>query len=57
MNMQAVLKGLHSADVANVETYIPDEDDKFGFVFRAMVGPMNGEGAYQTGCGLTGSSL
>jgi hypothetical protein len=42
--MQAVLKGLSSTDIADVETYLPDEEDNFGFVLRAMVGPMDGEG-------------
>jgi len=42
--MQAVLKGLFSDDIADLEKYVPPEDDKFGFILRAMVGPMNGEG-------------
>jgi hypothetical protein len=42
--MLAVLKGLHSTDIADVETYLPNEADNFGFVLRAMVGPMDGEG-------------
>jgi hypothetical protein len=25
--MQAVLKGLHSTDIADVETYLPDKED------------------------------
>jgi hypothetical protein len=37
--MQAVLKGLHSTDVADVETYQPEREDNFGLVLRAMVGP------------------
>lgn len=41
--MQAVLKGLHSMDL-EVETYLPDEEDNFGFVLRAMVGPLGEEG-------------
>lgn len=43
-NQQAVLKGLHSTDIANVETYQPHEGDNFGLVLRAMVGPMGVEG-------------
>ena len=43
--MQAALKGLYSTDIADVETYLPDEEDNFGFVLRAMVGPLDGEGA------------
>ena len=42
--MEAVLKGLHSADI-DVETYVPDEEDNFGFVLQAMVGPMDEQGA------------
>jgi hypothetical protein len=42
--MQAVLKGLLSIDIADLENYVPHEDDNFGFILRAMVGPMNGEG-------------
>jgi immunity protein 8 of polymorphic toxin system len=44
--MQAILKGLHSLDLAvgDVENYLPGEDDNFGFVLRAMVGPLDGEG-------------
>jgi Immunity protein 8 len=42
--MQAVLKRLHCTDIANVETYVPEEEDNFGFVLRAMVGPLNEEG-------------
>jgi hypothetical protein len=43
--MQAALKGLYSTDIADVETHLPDEEDNFGFVLRAMVGPLDGEGA------------
>ena len=50
--MQAVLKGLHSTDLLkvepcqllNVETYRPEIDDNFGFVLRAMIGPMGEPG-------------
>jgi len=41
--MQAVLKGLHSTDI-DIETYMPDKEDNFGFVLTAMVGPMDSEG-------------
>lgn len=40
--MQAVLKGLHSTDIADVESYQPEREDNFGFALRAMVG-MTGE--------------
>jgi hypothetical protein len=39
-NMQAALKALHSPDIANVESYQPEREDHFGFVLRAVVGPM-----------------
>lgn len=42
--MQPVLKSLHSTDIADVETYLPDEEDNFGFTLRAMIGLMNEEG-------------
>jgi hypothetical protein len=42
--MQAVLKGLHSIDIADLENFAPHEEDNFGFVLRAMLGPMNREG-------------
>jgi hypothetical protein len=42
--MQAVLKGLHSNDVADIEAYMPEEDDNFGFTLRAMIGPLGEEG-------------
>jgi Immunity protein 8 len=41
--MQAVLKSLRSTDI-EVENYLPDEEDSFGFTLRAMVGPMGGRG-------------
>ena len=33
-NMQAVLKGLHSIDIADLENYAPHEEDNFGFVLQ-----------------------
>ena len=42
--MQAALKGLHSPDIADVKTYLPDDEENFGFVLQAMVGPMDAEG-------------
>jgi hypothetical protein len=38
--MEAALKALHSPDIANVESYQPEREDHFGFVLRAVVGPM-----------------
>lgn len=42
--MQAVLKGLYSSDIADIEKYRPEEEDNFGFVLRALVGPMEQPG-------------
>jgi hypothetical protein len=42
--MHAALKGLYSTDVPDAETYLPNEEDNFGFVLRAMVGPLDGDG-------------
>jgi len=42
--MQAVLKSLCSSDIADVESYQPEKEDSFGFVIRAMVGPMGEPG-------------
>jgi Immunity protein 8 len=42
--MQAVLKGLHSTDIADVESYLPEREDNFGFVLRAMVGALSEPG-------------
>jgi hypothetical protein len=45
MNMQAILKSLYSTDIADIETYLPDKEDNFGFTLRAIVGPVDVEGA------------
>ena len=42
--MQAVLKSLIATDISDVETYRPDEEDNFGFLLRAMIGPKDEEG-------------
>ena len=42
--MEAVLKGLYSSDIADIEKYQPAEEDNFGFVLRALVGPMGQPG-------------
>ena len=42
--MQAVVKSLSSVDMSDVETYLPDEEDNFGFLLRAMIGPKDEEG-------------
>jgi hypothetical protein len=43
--MQAVLKSLHSPDVYDLKTYLPDEEDNFGFLLEASIGSANGEAA------------
>jgi|SRR5580704_2509353 hypothetical protein len=43
--MQPVLKGLHSPDVADLKTYVPDEEETFGFFLEAEIGTTDGEGA------------
>lgn len=43
--MQPVLKGLHSPDVYDLKTYLPDEEDNFGFLLEASIGSANGEAA------------
>ena len=42
--MEATLKRLYSSEVADIERYQPEEDDNFGFVLRALVGPMGEPG-------------
>jgi hypothetical protein len=42
--MEAFLKGLYSSDIADVESYQPEKEDNFGFVLRAVVGPMGEPG-------------
>jgi hypothetical protein len=42
--MRAKLKGLHSADVLDLENWTP-ESGPFGFSLQAMIGPSDSEGA------------
>jgi hypothetical protein len=42
--MQAVLKGLYSTDIGDLENYQPENEDNFGFGLRALVGPMGQPG-------------
>ena len=42
--MEAALKRLYSSDITDVENYQPKEQDNFGFVLRALVGPMGQPG-------------
>jgi hypothetical protein len=42
--MEASLKGLFSFDVHDIEKYQPADEDNFGFVLRALVGPLGQPG-------------
>jgi hypothetical protein len=35
--MEAVLKGLYSSEIAEVESYQPEKEDKSGFVLRTVL--------------------
>lgn len=42
--MQARLKALHSADVDDMRTWVPEDPYSFGLGVQAFVGPSNGPG-------------
>ena len=42
--MNAELKRLHSPDIFNLESYRPEDPQKFGFLLQIMVGPEGVEG-------------
>jgi hypothetical protein len=42
--MRAQLKRLHSPDIHDLESYAPEEPDRFGFLLQLMVGPEGSEG-------------
>src|SRR3954454_1725140 len=42
--MRAELKRLHSPDVQNLSTYLPEVRDRFGFLLQLMVGPEGSDG-------------
>jgi hypothetical protein len=42
--IRPVLKYLHSPDVLDFSSYHPEEDDNFGFLLQAMIGPEGTEG-------------
>ena len=59
--MRGKLKGLHSADVFNLETWSPG-DEPFGFQLDAMIGPAESEGeeeerAHSARSAMAGSTL
>jgi hypothetical protein len=43
-SMSAELKRLHSPDVHDLKTYVPEIADNFAFLPQAMVGPKGEEG-------------
>jgi len=42
--MRAELKRLHSPDVENLESYVPNQINNFGFLLQVMAGPKNAPG-------------
>jgi hypothetical protein len=42
--MKATVKGLHSPDVDDVQTYSPADKQKFGFLLQLFIGPEKGDG-------------
>ena len=43
--MRARLKLLHSPDVSDLATWMPDDEAVFGFLLQVMIGPSDEEGA------------
>jgi len=48
MTVQAEIKRLHSPDVSNLVTYVPEDPGDFGFLLQIMAGPVgqNGEESF-----------
>ncbi len=42
--MDAELKALHSPDVHDLATFVPEVCDNFGFLLQAMIGPKGADG-------------
>jgi hypothetical protein len=42
--IRAEVKRLHSPDVHDLSTYVPDDSDNFGILVQVMAGPVGGEG-------------
>jgi hypothetical protein len=44
MSVSAEIRRLHSPDVADLTTYVPDDPHDFGFLLEIMVGPVGRDG-------------
>ena len=44
MSVRAEIKRLHSPDVPDLMTYVPEDPDDFGFLLQIMAGPLGGAG-------------
>jgi hypothetical protein len=42
--MKAEIKYLHSPDVSDLQKYMPDLEDDFGFLVQMIIGPQGNEG-------------
>jgi hypothetical protein len=42
--IRAVLRRLHSPDILDLETFHPEDEERFGFLLQAMFGPDGKEG-------------
>ena len=44
MSVRAEIKRLHSPDVPNLTTYVPEDPTNFGFLLQIMAGPDGADG-------------